>query len=82
MDTDSPSSTPCAGPHSGTPPWCRCGGPLRPDESARHCVQPLSALDHTFQVSARADDLLSRMHAIRLMGTLFQEPQPLAGSTA
>jgi hypothetical protein len=36
--------------------------------------------DHTSRVASSAGELLHRFHAVRALGTLHGEPQPLASS--
>lgn len=55
---------------------CRCGA-SHPAGAAHRCVGDES-FDHTRRVSARAEQLMARLQAVRALGTLAGELRPLA----
>ena len=55
---------------------CDCGTPLAAGEH-RFCTGD-AAVHHSARVEDNANQLLSRLRAIVLMGTLVSEPKPLS----
>lgn len=56
---------------------CRCGESLPADEPSRQCVESAAALEHTDRVAFRAGLLMSRLLAVRTLGTLTGDLRPL-----
>ena len=54
---------------------CHCGTTL-PEHTSRRCVGP-AAVQHSVRVEEQANQLLNRLRAVVLMGTLDGELKPL-----